>query len=136
MDYQQYYTNQAGSGYPVFHGTRFQRGYGLGNIFRGLIRWITPIIKTHALPVIAAGSKEIGREAIKTFSNVATDTLNGRQFNQAFKERGSEAINSLTKKVEDHIQKASGKRKKKKKLVFNRNKKRTKKDIFDNEFLT
>ena len=67
MDYQQYYTNQAGSGYPVFHGTRFQRGYGLGNIFRGLIRWITPIIKTHALPEIAAGSKEIGREAIKNF---------------------------------------------------------------------
>ena len=95
MDYQQYYTNQAGSGYPVFHGTRFQRGYGLGNIFRGLIRWITPIIKTHALPALAAGSKEIGREAIKTFSNVATDTLNGRQFNQVFKERGSEAINSL-----------------------------------------
>ena len=125
MDYQQYYSRQAGAGYPVFHGTRFQRGYGLGNIFKGLIRWIAPILKTHALPSIAAGSKEIGREALKTFANVANDTLNGRQLNQSFKERGSEAINSLTKKAEDHIQKGSGKRKKKKKLVFSSsNKKR------------
>ena len=42
MNYLQYYTQQAGSGYPVFHGTRLQSGYGLRNMFRVLIRWITP----------------------------------------------------------------------------------------------
>ena len=37
MDYRSYYQNQSGSGYPVFQGVKYQRGYGLGNIFRGLV---------------------------------------------------------------------------------------------------
>ena len=40
--YEQYYVDQAkqkGGNLPAFHGARFQRGYGLGSIFKGLFRW-------------------------------------------------------------------------------------------------
>jgi hypothetical protein len=33
--YQDYYIHQAGKGYPVFSGRRYQRGHGLGSIFGG-----------------------------------------------------------------------------------------------------
>ena len=39
--YEQYYVDQAkqkGGNLPAFHGARFQRGYGLGSIFKGLFR--------------------------------------------------------------------------------------------------
>lgn len=141
MDYYQYYAKQAGGGYPVFQGARFQRGYGLGNIFKGFFRWITPLIKTHALPALSAASKEVGKEALKTIANVSTDTINGKNFNTALKERGSEAINTLAKRGTEAIdsytnqQKGSGRRKRKSKKTIKQTSKRTKKDIFDNEFL-
>jgi len=31
--YHDYYIHQAGKGYPVFAGRRYQRGHGLGSIF-------------------------------------------------------------------------------------------------------
>jgi len=91
-----------------------------------------PIMKTHALPLLTASSKEIGKEALKTVANIATDALDGRNVENSIKERGHEAINSLKNKVEYHIQKGSGKRKKSK--LTKRHKKRTKQDIFDHEF--
>ncbi|RWS18673.1 hypothetical protein B4U80_00004, partial [Leptotrombidium deliense] len=60
----QYYRNQAGSGLSGFAGTRYQRGNGL---FSNL--W-TKI----GLPVL----KFLGRQAISTGLNVASDALDGR----------------------------------------------------------
>ena len=131
MDYRTYYQNQAGSGYPVFQGAKYQRGYGLGYIFKGLVRWIMPLMKTHALPLLTASSKELGKEALKTVTNVATDAIEVKNFENSIKERGYEAINSLKNKIETHIQKGSGKRKRAK---LNKKHKRTKQDIFDHEF--
>jgi hypothetical protein len=34
--YHDYYIHQAGKGYPIFAGRRYQRGLGLGSIFGGL----------------------------------------------------------------------------------------------------
>jgi hypothetical protein len=36
--YPDYYIHQAGKGYPVFAGRRYQRGHGLGSIFEGLFK--------------------------------------------------------------------------------------------------
>ena len=94
MDYRSYYQNQSGSGYPVFQGVKYQRGYGLGNIFRGLVRWIIPVMKTHASPLLSAGSKEIGKTPLRTVANLATDTLEGKNFENSIMER---AINSSYK---------------------------------------
>ena len=43
--YEEYYLNQTkqkGDNLPAFHGARFQQGYGLGSIFKGLFRWAMP----------------------------------------------------------------------------------------------
>jgi hypothetical protein len=43
--YHDYSIHQAGKGYPVFAGRRYQRGHGLGSIFRGLFKAAMPLLK-------------------------------------------------------------------------------------------
>ena len=56
--YINYYTEQAGHGLPGFQGSRFQRGYGLGSLFKGLIRMASPLLKKGAIA--------LGKTALKT----------------------------------------------------------------------
>jgi hypothetical protein len=152
MNYKEYYENQCGSGLPVFHGAKYQRGYGLGNVFRSFFRWIAPVFKTHALPLLKEGAQTIGTEAVRTIANVANDTLEGDKFSQSLRNRSKEAINSLASKIESKLQTGEGYKKKlkKKKKHFAKRKpkrkvkrkashslrrrpkrRRTKQDIFD-----
>ena len=55
--YHDYYIHQAGKGYPVFAGRRYQRGHGLGSIFGGLFK--------AAMPLLKKGTKTLEREALK-----------------------------------------------------------------------
>jgi hypothetical protein len=43
--YHDYYLHQAGRGYPVDVGTRYQRGHGLGSIFGSLFKSAVPLSK-------------------------------------------------------------------------------------------
>ena len=71
--YAQYYVNQAkqkGGSLPAFDGARFQRGYGLGSILRGLFRW--------AMPHLQQGAKVCGCEwqhMIAVAMNITTKRL-------------------------------------------------------------
>ena len=60
--YHDYYIHQAGKGYPVFAGRRYQRGHGLGSIFGGLFKAAVPLLKK--------GAKTLEREALKTGLNI------------------------------------------------------------------
>jgi hypothetical protein len=51
------YIHQAGKGYLVFEGRRYQRGHGLGSIFGGLFK--------AAMPLLKKGSKTLERKAFK-----------------------------------------------------------------------
>ena len=73
--FQDYYLRQAGHGYPVYAGGRFQRGHGLGSIFRGLSK--------AAMPLLKSGAKTLGREALKTVFNIAGDVVQGKNLKQA-----------------------------------------------------
>ena len=67
---EEYYLNQAkqkGGNLPAFHGAQFQRGYGLGSIFKGLFRW--------AMPHLQQGAKVLGKKALQTGFQVAQDVL-------------------------------------------------------------
>ena len=131
IDYKKYYREQAGSGISAFQGTRYQRGSGLGNVLRRLFKWMMPVIKTHELPMITSGAKTFGKEALRSATNIATDSLSDINFMDSLKNRSKEGINSLHKKMEDQI--GNGiKRKKKKSTSHNcRNKKRKQShDIF------
>ena len=55
--YQDYYLHQAGSGYPVYAGSRVQKGHGLGSVFGGLFK--------AAMPLLKKGAKTLGREALR-----------------------------------------------------------------------
>ena len=133
MDYKQYYRQKTGSGISAFQGARYQRGSGLGNVFRKFFSWILPVFKTHALPVITSGAKTIGREAIKSAANIATDSLNDVNFMSSLQNRSNEAINNLKNQYLQQ-QQGNGIKNKKRNCSSVRNKRKRNKlshDIFD-----
>jgi hypothetical protein len=117
MKYQKYYEDQIGSSIPIFYGAKNQRGYGLGSMFKSFFRWVTPF-KTHALPLLRKGASTVGTEAVKTASNILTDTISGKDFEESFKSNAKEAINNLATQAEEALEgkgsKANYKKRKKK----------------------
>ena len=89
--YENYYLNQTkqkGGNLPAFRGSRFQQGYGLGSIFKGLFRW--------AMPHLQQGAKVLGKKALQTGTQVAQNVLlEGKNVNTALAKRGKEAIGGL-----------------------------------------
>jgi hypothetical protein len=96
MDFKTYYENQIGSGLPVFHGAKYQRGHGLGSIFKSFYRWISPIFKQHAVPVLKQGAAALGEEAVRTAANIATDSLGGKKLEEAALDRAKEAVENIS----------------------------------------
>ena len=130
--YTRYYVNQSGGGDigPVYRASfRMQRGNGIGSFFRGLFRFVKPLLYS--------GAKAVGKEALKTGSNIITDILNKepeQPVGNIFKTRFSEAKGNL----EDKIKKMTGsglglKRKRKPKKPQSQGKRRKVKDIFTEE---
>jgi hypothetical protein len=103
IDYKKYYRDQAGSGVSAFHGTRYQRGSGLGNVLRKLYNWMLPVLKTHALPQITSGAKTFGKEALRSAANIATESLSDVKFMDSFKSRSREGINNIQKKLKTRL---------------------------------
>jgi hypothetical protein len=70
--YTRYYVNQSGDGGevgPVYRASfRVQKGNGIGSFFRGLFGFVKPLLYS--------GAKAVGKEALKTGSNIITDMLN------------------------------------------------------------
>jgi hypothetical protein len=70
--YTRYYVNQSGGGGevgPIYRaGFTVQRGNGIGSFFRRLFRFVKPLLHS--------GSKDVGKEALKTCCNCITDMLN------------------------------------------------------------
>jgi hypothetical protein len=59
--YHDYYIHQAGKGYPVFAGRRYQRGHGLGSIFGGLFKAAMPLLKKVQVPFLSEMSFKVFR---------------------------------------------------------------------------
>ena len=70
--YTRYYVNQSGGGGeigPVYRASfRLQRGNGIGSFFRGLFRFVKPLLYS--------GAKAVGKKALKTGTHIITDFLN------------------------------------------------------------
>jgi hypothetical protein len=127
--YTRYYVNQS-SGCeigPVYRASfRLQRGNGIGSFFRGLFRFVKLLLYS--------GAKAVGKEALKTGSNIITDILNKeleQPVGENFKNHFGEAKNNL----EDRIKKMMGpglglKRKRKPKKSQSQSKCWKVKDIF------
>jgi hypothetical protein len=119
MDFENYYSSQAKEAIPVFRGAPYQRGSGFGSVFKKIFRWIIPIIKEHALPVV----KSAGKEALKTALNIANDTIDGKDFVSSAKQQVKNSLNKFSNQYGN----GKAKKKAKKKALFKKtqNKKKT-----------
>jgi len=89
--------NQSGHGMLGFQGTRYQRGAGIGNFFGGLLRSILPMVKS--------AGKAIGKQALHTGLNVASDALSGRNVGESFEEHAKTGTRNLLSKAEVRLNK-------------------------------
>lgn len=101
--FQQYQKNQHGEGLeqigrkyqsPISFARR-QRGAGIGSIFSGLLKYLTPCVKS--------GLKTVGREVLRSGSNILQDLSNNNNnkqttFKDILQKRGREGLNNLTNK--------------------------------------
>ena len=74
-----------------FIGARYQRGAGLGSIFRSLFRAILPVAKS--------AGKSVGRRALKAGAEIASDLVSGRNFKESLQEHGRHAASDLLSKA-------------------------------------
>ena len=84
----------------VFHGGRFQRGYGLGSFFKSLAR--------KAFPFLQKGAKSIGRAAVNTGMNIAQDVLAGNNLKDSAQARLQQTANNLKRQAINRIIPQSG----------------------------
>jgi len=95
--YTRYYVNQSGGGEigPVYSASyRMQRGKGIGSFFRGIFRFVKPLLYSAA--------KAVGKQALKTGSNVISGVLNKEReepVGAIFKNRFNEARGKLQEKI-------------------------------------
>jgi hypothetical protein len=122
MDYEKYFLQQQ----PI---VRYQGGYGLGNVFKRFFKWIVPIIKDKAVPVLKDVGKKVGESVISGTTNFARDALDGKDIKESAKTRFEETKNDIKSKIEQRGE-GINKRKRRKKLIRTISKKQ-KKDIFD-----
>ena len=97
--------------------------------WKKLFRWIVSIVKANAKPIV----KRVGRAAVKTAVNIASDALDGQDIKESAKKRIIETINKKSEQTGDGIlEKTVYKRKRKRKKKYLLKKKKRKLDIFDN----
>ncbi|GBO35042.1 hypothetical protein AVEN_102931-1 [Araneus ventricosus] len=127
--FQEHYTNHKVSGNPYHEGVSFQKGYGLGGIFRRLSR--------ATLPFLVKGRKALGKEALVTGTNVINDVVSGEDIKIAAKRRSKEAGKNLARKAIGQVQSMMGrrrhkrKRKQQKRIISSKVRKTIGRDIFD-----
>lgn len=112
--FEDYYTQQSGSGLNYYQGTTFQKGYGFGGLFRSLFRAAVPLFKS--------GAKAVGKQLFHSGVNVLNDLSRGEDIKVAAKRRLKEAGQNLTDKVATKVKTmiGSGRRNKKRKQLKNR----------------
>jgi len=87
-----YYTGQARQYGGGFVGNiPYQRGAGLGSLFKGLFRAILPLAKSVG--------KTVGRQALSTGAQIASDVVAGKSLGDSAELRGRAAASKLLKKA-------------------------------------
>jgi len=111
-------SQQHGDGISGFEGVPFQRGSGIGSIFRGLLRLILPVAKSAGKTAI----KAIGRQALSTGSELAGDVLRGEEIKKSMNKRGRRAVKRLASQAGRKLSQAGRGRRQKGKGLGTRSK--------------
>ena len=78
-------------GYNVFRGVPFQRGSGLGSVFRSFLRYLIPIGKQIGLAV--------GHEGLRTGNRVLSSVLEGKDLKDTLVSESKAGIKNLLDKA-------------------------------------
>ena len=97
-----------GASYPVFHGLPYQRGAGIGAIFKSFLRFLLPLGKE-------AGAA-IGRQGLESTSRILGNVLEGKPLKDAVQNEARSGVKNLLHKAADRVgqMEGSGKRRKRK----------------------
>ena len=124
--YEEYYSRQNGGEIPVFAGSKFQRGHGLGSILGGFFRRLV-------LPFLKTNGKTMLENAMKTGMDVASDVIDGKSLKSSVKTHVPEGIKRTAKNLKfqsgSGVARAKRTRKRRKHNTFS-SRKRRKRDIF------
>lgn len=88
-------------GYNVFRGVPYQRGAGLGSVFRSVWRYLLPIGKE-----IGAA---IGRQGLESGNRVLGNVLEGRDLKESLAAEGKAGLRNLLDKAAKSLDTQSGK---------------------------
>jgi hypothetical protein len=82
-----YLRQQRGGNITGYRGARFQRGYGIGGIF-----------KRYAIPLFKQGAKVVGKRALQAATEVGQDVLRGKNVRESAKTHGGELVKDFAEK--------------------------------------
>ena len=103
MNYYNKY-NQLGGVLNVYKGPMMQEGYGLGDIFKKFFKWMVPLVKKHAVPLLKSGAQTVGHEVLKSATNIAKDAIDGKNLSESADTNINAAVDTLKRKVEDTLE--------------------------------
>lgn len=98
--YFDYFNNQCGSGMNIYHGAKFQHGYGLASFLKNMWRL--------AMPLFKSGARTLAQEGLTTGVNFANDLMERKNARQSFENRMKEAGANLKRKAEDKLIRMDG----------------------------
>ena len=81
------YVQSGKGGFPVFRGSRMQRGYGIGSVLSGMLR--------AAVPFLRRGAQALGKQALRTGLDVGRDVLSGRKFKDSARQRTMQTMKNV-----------------------------------------
>jgi len=92
--YEDYYTGQVGGNIPLFHGARYQRGHGLGNVIGGLFRRVVlPFLQRstkNILPFLKKEQKDTHQKCVENW-NGSGRRCTGRRISEIVREEARTA---------------------------------------------
>ncbi|KAL3080605.1 hypothetical protein niasHT_034791 [Heterodera trifolii] len=87
--------------YNIFHGQPYQRGNGIGAVFRSLMRYLVPIGKE-----IGAA---IGRQGLESGNRVLSNVLEGKDLKESLISESKVGLKNLLEKAANNVQTQKGK---------------------------
>jgi len=95
---------QSGHGLSSYNGLMYQRGNGIGSLFRGLFRLIVPLAKNTLIPAAKRAGKAIGTELLSGGMNAAGGILAGEPIGRVVKKQARSVAGNLLKRAGQKVQ--------------------------------
>ena len=128
MDFNKYYLDQLNNPMNGFNGYQFQRGYGLGSMFKKLFRWVIPIIKDNAMPILNNTLNKMSSNINEGINNFTEDLKNP---NFSIKASANKRFNETVNNLKNNFQTGKGIKRKTKSFKKIKTKRAYNKNIFD-----